>query len=86
MELTKTPRDARRGALPAAARLAPRGASLPDAGVVLPAMEIAMSGGDSRVLALKAEPGREAALPPGALDGPHAGPMARAVDSPAARP
>ena len=55
MELTKTPRDARRGALPAAARLAPRGASLPDAGVVLPAMEIAMSGGDSRVLALKPE-------------------------------
>ena len=38
---------------------------------MLPSMGLAMPGGDSRVLAL--ETGREAALPPGALGGPHAG-------------
>ena len=66
-------------ALATAASLAPRLAGRPDAGVVLLAVTLAMLGVDPRVLALKTETGREAALPPGALGGPHAGLMARAV-------
>ena len=59
---------------------------LPCSSLTHPAAVLTPSIGVLRWIRVKAEPGREAALPPGALDGPHAGPMARAVDSPAARP